>query len=173
MDGWIHRHKAEWYDQDGAWASMGTVHGGLLAQLMAHDFIQKSAPKSTGREDFHLPWLDSILTDMQVEAVDVQATLCEFTAVSIAREIVKFADTHDELLVCGGGAYNRHLLGRLAELLPTFAIHSTDTVGISPTWVEAVAFGWLARQTMLMQAGNLPMVTGASTAAVLGVVCFA
>lgn len=172
MDGWIYRHQRVSYDKHGDWAKSGVVDFALLDKLMTHPFLAQSTPKSTGREAFNMAWLDEILIDFDITPVDVQATLCEFTALSASREIAKFAKTHNTLYVCGGGAYNAHLLTRLGYHLPTFTIHTTDKVGINPTWVEAVAFAWLARQNMLMQTGNLPAVTGAEKGVVLGVVCF-
>ncbi|UYZ68938.1 anhydro-N-acetylmuramic acid kinase [Moraxella bovis] len=172
MDGWIYRYQGVGYDKHGDWAKSGAVDSALLDRLMTHPFLMQSAPKSTGRETFNMAWLDEMLADTDVEPVDVQATLCEFTALSAGREIAKFAKTHNTLYVCGGGAYNTHLLTRFGYHLPNFTIHTTDKVGISPTWVEAVAFAWLARQNMLMQTGNLPAVTGAKKGVVLGVVCF-
>lgn len=172
MDGWIYRHQGVGYDKHGDWAKSGAVDFALLDKLMTHPFLAQSAPKSTGREAFNMAWLDEMLADFDITPVDVQATLCEFTALSASREIAKFSKTHNTLYICGGGAYNTHLLARLGYHLPNFIIHSTDTVGISPTWVEAVAFAWLARQNMLMQTGNLPAVTGAEKGVVLGVVCF-
>lgn len=172
MDGWIHRHQGVGYDKHGDWAKSGAVDFALLDKLMTHPFLAQSAPKSTGREAFNMAWLDEMLADFDIAPVDVQATLCEFTALSASREIAKFAKTHNTLYVCGGGAYNAHLLARLGYHLPNFTIHNTDKVGISPTWVEAVAFAWLARQNMLIQTGNLPAVTGAEKGVVLGVVCF-
>lgn len=172
MDGWIQRHQGKNYDKNGDWASRGQIHLNLLDRLMSHPFLKKTAPKSTGREAFNLTWLDDILQDFDVADVDVQATLCEFTALSASHEIAKFAKTHNTLLVCGGGAYNDHLLKRIAHHLPSFTIETTTKKGIDPTWVEAVAFSWLARQNILMQTGNLPAVTGADKHVVLGVVCF-
>ncbi|MDO4897523.1 MAG: anhydro-N-acetylmuramic acid kinase [Moraxella sp.] len=172
MDGWIHRHQGVSYDKHGDWAKSGAINQQLLDTLMTHPFLAQSAPKSTGREQFNLAWLDETLVNFDITPVNTQATLCEFTALSASREIAKFAKTNNTLYVCGGGAYNTHLLTRLAHHLPNFTIHTTDTVGISPTWVESVAFAWLARQSMLMQTGNLPAVTGAEKGVVLGNVCF-
>lgn len=171
MDAWANRHLGVPYDKNGDWAKSGTVNCDLLDRLMTHPFLVKSAPKSTGREEFHLSWLDDILKDFTTAPNDVQATLCEFTALSASQEIQKFSHINC-LYVCGGGAYNAYLLGRLAYYLPTFTIQTTDLQGISPTWVEALAFAWLARQSMLMQTGNLPEVTGADKGVVLGMVCF-
>lgn len=172
MDGWINRHQGANHDKYGNWAKSGAVDFALLDKLMNHPFLMQSAPKSTGREAFNMAWLDGVLMNMNIEPVDVQATLCEFSALSASIEIAKFAKTNNTLYVCGGGAYNTHLLTRLAHYLPTFDIHTTDAIGISPTWVEAVAFAWLARQNILMQTANLPAITGANKDVVLGVVCF-
>lgn len=172
MDAWTAGHLGASYDKNGDWAKGGVVHSVLLDRLMSHPFLSKSAPKSTGREEFHLDYLDETLDGLDVTPIDVQATLCEFTALSASREIAKFAKQHNILYVCGGGAYNAHLLNRLAHHLPNFCIRTTDHQGISPTWVEATAFAWLARQTMYMQTGNLPAVTGADKGVVLGQVCF-
>lgn len=172
MDGWIHRHQGVDYDKDGDWAKSGHIHDGLLAKLMSHPFLAKPAPKSTGREEFHLAWLDDVLGQFDITPVDVQATLCEFTALSASREIAKFAKDDNALFVCGGGAYNTYLLSRLAHHLPNFNVATTASWDVNPRWVEAIAFAWLARQTMLMQTGNLPAVTGAEKGVVLGVVCF-
>lgn len=179
MDAWANRHLGVAYDKGGEWAKSGTVNQALLDALLAHEFLQKPAPKSTGREDFNLDWLDGVLAKIDPDGTlalqDVQATLCEFTAVSACDQIAKFAHAHtpNHLYVCGGGAYNEHLLARLSALLGAWQVQTSAVVGIEPTWVEALAFAWLARQTMLMQTSNLPAVTGADKAVVLGVVCFA
>ncbi|OOR88147.1 anhydro-N-acetylmuramic acid kinase [Moraxella caviae] len=176
MDGWIHRHEQKNFDKDGAWAKSGTVHEALLAKLCAHPFLAQTAPKSTGREDFNLAWLDDVLATLApIAPADVQATLCEFTAKTAAEQIVKFAQADDAptLYLCGGGAYNTHLATRFAHYLPNWHIDTTAALGLSPTWVEACAFAWLARQNILMQTGNLPAVTGAAHGVVLGMVCFA
>lgn len=172
MDAWASRHLGMPYDKGGAWAKSGRINDELLKRLMNHPFLTQSAPKSTGREEFNMTWLDGILSDFIIKPQDVQATLCEFTALSASREIDKFSKGDNTLYICGGGAYNDHLLDRLAHLLPTWRITTTELLGISPSWVEATAFAWLARQTILMQTGNVPAVTGADKGVVLGQVCF-
>lgn len=177
MDAWITRHLGMPYDKNGDWAKQGAVNYLLLDTLMQHEFLHRPAPKSTGREAFNLAWLDGILTQFNIHAQDVQATLCEFTAQSVAQEVQKYTRPSDTdsncLFVCGGGAYNSHLLHRLTCLLPKWQIDTTEAVGILPTWVEAVAFAWLAHQTLHMHPSNLPAATGAKKAVVLGQVCFA
>ena len=182
MDAWIQRHTGAAYDKDGAWAASGEIIAPLLKLLLAHPYFQLSPPKSTGREDFHLAWLDGELhklgashPDLRYSPADVQATLTELTAISASDAISAHlpADTADKtLLVCGGGALNSHLMARLTHHLPMLRVQSTCSYGVAAMLIEGMAFAWLARQTMLMQAGNVPAVTGASKAVVLGQVCF-
>ncbi|MEC7121063.1 MAG: anhydro-N-acetylmuramic acid kinase, partial [Pseudomonadota bacterium] len=130
------------------------------------------APKSTGREDFHLGWLMDSLQYQPVERLpeDVQATLVMLTATSIAHAIQTTELDQGELWLCGGGAYNASLWTSLATLLPDWTLHSTAALGLAPTWVEAAAFAWLAQQRMQQQSGNLPRVTGAQGRRVLGAI---
>jgi anhydro-N-acetylmuramic acid kinase len=172
MDVWIQRHRQQPYDANGAWAASGKVHAALLEALLAHDYFSRPAPKSTGREDFHLAWLETqlarLLSAISIPIEDVQATLLELTAVSVAQAIQQTTLTGGELLLCGGGAHNTTLWQRLQNLLPGWTLHSTADFGLAPDWVEATAFAWLARQTLRGQPSNLPAVTGAAGLRVLG-----
>lgn len=179
MDAWIAKHTGKPYDKDGAWAASGQVIEPLLQLLLSHPFFAKKPPKSTGREEFHLAWLNNNLEklhqnhpSLSYQAADVQATLAELTAVSAASEISRFVDD-GVLVVCGGGAKNQYLMRRLQAHLPTMSVRPSDEFGIDVSLVESVAFAWLARQTILGRTGNLPAATGASRAVVLGQVCFA
>ncbi|MFM2480375.1 anhydro-N-acetylmuramic acid kinase [Celerinatantimonas sp. YJH-8] len=165
MDSWIQHHLAQPFDQDGQWAASGQTLPHLLTQLLATPYLALPPPKSTGRELFHLDWLRQYLTG-QESAADVQATLLAFTAISITHEVDRYAC--GRLLVCGGGAHNRALMEQLQQQLPNWKVQSTDQVGISADMMEAMAFAWLARQTMLHRPGNLTDVTGASRPAILG-----
>ncbi len=187
MDAWATQHIDSPYDNNGDFARSGEVITELLKQLLRHEYFTKSAPKSTGREDFHLAWLEEQLEDFshhhptaRFSPADVQATLAELTAVSATQEIARYADDKQrskqqgELFVCGGGAYNNYLLERLQALLTKqWQVLTTDKLGLAPTWVEATAFAWLAKQTLMGEVANLPAVTGADKAVVLGQVCFA
>jgi anhydro-N-acetylmuramic acid kinase len=164
MDSWCQRHRGERYDRDGSWAAQGQVDEPLLATLLAHPYLAMAPPKSCGREQFN----QQLLEGCTVGAADVQATLAEFTAATIANALASRAGDIEELYVCGGGAYNSHLMSRLAARLPGCAVASTAALGLPPEWVEASAFGWLARQRLLGLPGNLPAVTGASRPTVLG-----
>lgn len=165
MDDWIALMQGKPYDHNGQWAASGSCHSALLDTLLADPYFQLLPPKSTGREDFHLAWLQKHLENIDVKPEDVQATLAELTAISIANSINKNCD---EIIVCGGGANNDYLMQRLQVLLPRQKIASSANYGIAPDWVEAVAFAWLAKQTIEHKPGNLPEVTGALHPAILG-----
>ena len=170
MDGWIARHLHRAYDQDGAWARTGHRQDALLARLLAHPYFARKAPKSTGRDDFHLAWLDQQLSGSQYPPEDVQATLLEFTARTIADGIKRLGDGEKEVFLCGGGAKNYLLAIRLKQLLPQDRLALTDELSIATQSVEPLAFAWLARQTMLGLPGNLPDVTAARHPAILGAI---
>ncbi len=169
LDRWIHIHLGKTYDADGAWSAEGTCDELLLKRMLGFGYFGLTPPKSTGLEDFNLDWLREYLNNAR-DPVDVQATLCEFTARSIAEAIHRSAPRTDEVFVCGGGAHNGELLRRLGRNLPETRIQTTATVGLDPDWVEAVAFAWLAMRTMNNQTGNLPTVTGARRKVVLGTI---
>ena len=167
LDRWIQKHRKTPFDRNGAWAASGTCVDELLARLLSFGYFDLPPPKSTGLEDFNLEWLSEHGTGAHKPA-DVQATLAELTAHSVADCIRAYAPATKELYICGGGAHNDDLLGRLARSLPEASIGTTQAVGLSPDWVEAVAFAWLAMRTMNKETGNLPSVTGASRKVVLG-----
>ena len=182
LDAWTALHTDKDYDAGGAWAQSGQVVEPLLNQLIEHPFFARTYPKSTGREDFNLAWLQSELqkfdqasAHIRYSSADVQATLTELTAMSASMQINLFikAKENSSVYVCGGGALNDYLMTRLQAHLPHCKVETTASLGLNPAWVEAVAFAWLARQTLMGETGNLPAVTGASKGVVLGQVCFA
>ncbi len=182
LDAWTALHTDKDYDAGGAWAQSGQVVEPLLNQLIEHPFFARTYPKSTGREDFNLAWLQSELqkfdqasVHIRYSSADVQATLTELTAMSASMQINMFikAKENSSVYVCGGGALNDYLMTRLQAHLPHCKVETTASLGLNPAWVEAVAFAWLARQTLMGETGNLPAVTGASKGVVLGQVCFA
>lgn len=172
LDAWIDRQRGLAFDREGAWARSGSCHQPLLERLLQQPYLQRQPPKSTGRELFSLRWLEALLDpDFRALApADVQATLAEFTATTVAAALARFAPPVDELFVCGGGAHNRFLMQRLSALLPNCPVDTTDALGLGPDWVEATAFAWLARQTLEGRPGNIPGVTGARRTAVLGAI---
>jgi anhydro-N-acetylmuramic acid kinase len=173
MDAWILKTLGKAYDANGDWAASGTINESLLARLLAHPFLQQAAPKSTGREAFNLAWIEAELAALVVADADVQATLLALTTESIAKDIKQLTSASCEIFVCGGGAYNLRLMAELQERLPQAKLASTAEFGIAPEWVEAMAFAWLARQTMERKNGNLSAVTGAKREVILGGVYFA
>ena len=170
LDGWIGRHQGKEYDADGAWGASGTVNEGLLAALLEEAYFHQPAPKSTGRDLFHMDWLDARLARfMQLAPADVQATLTALTAATIGRAILDEGVAVDAVYVCGGGAYNGYLLRSLAAALGgKVPVESTAALGIAPNRVEALAFAWLGYRFNGRQPGNMPAVTGAHGLRILG-----
>jgi anhydro-N-acetylmuramic acid kinase len=169
MDAWISRHHGKAYDADGAWAAGGTPIPALLAALRTEPFLALPPPKSTGRDLFHPAWLAAKLISFgAVAPSDVQATLAAFTASTLADAVKVHAPAADAVYICGGGAYNHHLMQQLALALPATTVESTAALGVPPHQVEALAFAWLAQRFTRRQPGNLPRVTGASGSRILG-----
>jgi anhydro-N-acetylmuramic acid kinase len=169
LDHWCHTHTAQAYDDNGTWAASGTVIEPLLQALMTEPFLQQMPPKSTGRDLFHPAWLTRQLSGLaHAKPVDVQATLTAFTARACVNDVQRHAPDATELIVCGGGALNGALMQGLQAGLPHVRVLSSAERGMPPLQVEATAFAWLARQTVLGLPGNLPKVTGAQGARILG-----
>ncbi|MPW43856.1 anhydro-N-acetylmuramic acid kinase [Acinetobacter guerrae] len=182
MDAWCERYTGHPYDENGNWAAYGHPIRGLLERLQAHEFFSKEPPKSTGREDFNIDWLDDQLADWRNDEMEydeledtpenVQATLLKLTTRAIKKAIYRSDLDTGEVYVCGGGAYNSHLLEQLRWRLRkhNWSVQSTSVLGLSPTWVEATAFAWLGMRFMNQQSGNLPSVTGAKDFRILGTI---
>jgi anhydro-N-acetylmuramic acid kinase len=167
MDLWCAQHCRQNFDAGGAWAASGTIDTALLDTLCADPYFALTPPKSTGRDHFNADWLRHHLEfSPKRAAADVQATLAELTARTIAQACQEGAV--DEVVICGGGALNGHLMSRLAELMRPVKVASSAALGIAPNAVEAMAFAWLAQERLAGRAGNLPAVTGARGPRVLG-----
>ena len=169
MDAWVRRHYNVLYDDDGRWASIGTVVPSLLEAMLADPYFAKAPPKSTGFEYFNDDWLSELIAD-DADFADVQATLSELTAATIADGITCHAGRTREVLACGGGVHNTDLMRRLGGRLPGVSLMSTADSGLDPDRVEACAFAWLAMRTVSGETGNAPGVTGASRTTVLGAI---
>lgn len=167
MDGWIARHQGKSFDADGAWAATGRVSPALLATLLAEPFFALAPPKSTGRDLFHLGWLQARLMP-GLAPEDVQATLLELSARCVADALRVQMPAARSLIVCGGGALNGRLMQRLTDLLPGVAVEPSAARGLPVDQVEAAAFAWLAMCFKAKRPGNLPAVTGAAGLRVLG-----
>ena len=170
MDAWCELHTGQAYDRDGDWAASGRVNHDLLGRMLAEPYFALQPPKSTGRDLFHKDWLDRALKPCgyAVEPADVQATLAELTARTAVDALALHAGRTRQLLVCGGGAFNGHLMRRLSALAPGVTVSSTAARGVPPDQVEALAFAWLAHRFIERRPGNLPVVTGARGLRVLG-----
>jgi anhydro-N-acetylmuramic acid kinase len=170
MDHWCSAHTGAAFDHDGVWAGTGQVVADLLKTLMGEAFLQRSPPKSTGRDLFNPAWLQARLPSDNLQPQDVQATLTEFTAMSCALDMRRYAPEARELIVCGGGALNGQLMSRLSHHLPGVKVVDSELRGLPPLQVEAAAFAWMAAKTMRRETSNLPSVTGAQGARVLGAI---
>ncbi len=171
MDAWCLAHTGQAYDDAGRWAAQGRIHAGLLALMLQDPYFAKPPPKSTGRDLFNPAWLQAQLSAFPgLQPQDVQATLTELTAQSCAGSLAGTAPRCKTLIVCGGGARNAYLMGRLQSALPRCQVQPSDDFGLPALQVEATAFAWLARQTILGQTSSLPSVTGARGERILGAI---
>jgi anhydro-N-acetylmuramic acid kinase len=170
MDAWCQQARGQAFDRDGAMAAGGQVREDLLARMLADPYFALTAPKSTGREYFHLAWLHGIADVSQLPPEDVQATLLALTVASIADAVAREGDEVSQVVACGGGVHNRVLMDALATALAPRELLSSAALGVPPDHVEAMGFAWLARRRLRGEAGNLPSVTGAAGPRLLGAI---
>ena len=171
MDHWCQQHTGQVFDRDGAWAASGRVVEALLDALLQEDYFRQSPPKSTGRDLFNPRWLQTRLSGFApVAPVDVQATLTAFTAQACVQDVLRHAPRSSELIVCGGGALNGELMRQLQQGLTGVTVVSSAERGLPPLQVEAAAFAWLAHRCVHREPANVPSVTGARGARVLGAI---
>lgn len=168
LDDWNFKHHETAMDTDSDWALSGNVNEALLNKLLHDPYFKLTPPKSTGRDYFNLAWLDQHSLDMNMAAVDVQATLLELGMRTIADAITLSFPECEEIYVCGGGAKNKTMLDRLQALLPEQDVKTTDALGIDPDAVEAVTFAWLAYCRMTEQLLDLRSITGSDRAILPG-----
>lgn len=169
LDAWIARHAGLAYDEGGRWAMQGNVLPNLLARLLANPYFSAVPPKSCGREEFGIAWLDALVDGNEAPA-DVQSTLVALTATVIVDAISRWCGHPDEIYACGGGAHNQTVIDNLAAGLLGTKVETTDALGLPADWVESVAFAWLAFRTRHGLIGNLPEATGARGGRVLGAI---
>ena len=170
MDAWIADcQPGARFDAGGAWAASGRCVPALLADCLADPYFAAPPPKSTGREQFRMDWVTARLGGGESPA-DVQATLLELTAATVAGALQAHQPGTARVIACGGGVRNPLLMARIAALLPGMRIDSTADHGLDPDYVEAMAFAWLARETLAGRPGNLPAGTGVRGPRVLGVI---
>lgn len=146
MDSWCYLHKGENFDCDGTWAAQGSVIEPLVSKWLSDPYFSLPAPKSTGKEYFHLPWAKGLAGALfdSTRPVDIQASLLELTARSVANAIQDLPVKADRVLVCGGGAHNKQLMSRL-QALSLCPVEPSEKDGIAGDWVEAMCFAWLAK----------------------------
>lgn len=170
LDSWCQRHHGTPFDAEGAFAASGRVDAALLQALLADPWFALPPPKSTGREQFHLDWVLQAMGSARLDAADVQATLLELTAASVADALLRLQPSTRRVLVCGGGVRNPALLARLAARLPGVVVESSARYGLDPDYLEAMGFAWLAAELLAGRAANLPSVTGAAGPRLLGAI---
>jgi anhydro-N-acetylmuramic acid kinase len=173
MDAWIADQQGHTFDEDGVWASQGEVNQPLLARMLSDPFFSKAPPKSTGRDDFHLEWLQKQINSDNINAEDVQATLLHLTVDSALQALECHAPQTQTLIVCGGGARNTALINLFkassqAVFKNPLEIVTSDALGVDPQLVEGLAFAWLAWAHKEKRPANLPAVTGAKGPRILG-----
>lgn len=172
LDGWCQLHTGRPFDRGGEWGASGHPDQTLLSRLLAHPFFELRGVKSTGRDQFHLAWVQSQLDDLDhLSPQDVQATLALLTATTISQTLLSqsWRDTLlSDVIVCGGGSKNTHLMNLLQDQMGSVSVACSDDHGWRSEWVEPAAFAWLARQHVQKLPGNLPEVTGATRLRVLG-----
>ena len=169
MDAWCLNQTGLPYDTDGHWAAEGQVDQELLQDMLSDAYFARPAPKSTGKERFNQDWVKTLVQrhpDLPDE--DVQRTLLQLTVTSIIQQMP--AAPALRVYACGGGTRNPVLMRELERALSPAPLAITTELGLDPQWVEPVAFGWLAKQTLCGSPGNLPDVTGARGLRILGAV---
>ncbi|PCJ16230.1 MAG: anhydro-N-acetylmuramic acid kinase [Gammaproteobacteria bacterium] len=174
LDAWIQKHLGKPYDHNGIWSESGTVNQALLDQMMADPYFSAQAPKSTGREYFNLKWLDQHLDHVpNISHEDVQRTLISLTAQTIYQGILSVGINDGEVYLCGGGCHNAALVHEIARTFNGFSVDTTQTLGVDPDWMEAMAFAWFASRTLASLPSNLPSATGATKEVILGGIYYA
>ena len=172
MDAWCQDQTGRAFDKDGGWAEEGEVNQALLGDMLSDAYFLRQPPKSTGTEKFNLEWIKTQLRrHPELSGADVQRSLLELTAISIAQQLPQSPGM--TIFACGGGAKNRVLMQALQRTCSPARIASTADLGLDPQWVEPAAFAWLAGQTLAGKPGNLPEVTGAEGKRILGAVYYA
>ncbi|MBB3803299.1 anhydro-N-acetylmuramic acid kinase [Xanthomonas arboricola] len=170
LDSWCQQHRGTAFDANGLFAANGHVDSVLLQALLADPWFALAPPKSTGREQFHLAWVQEAMGGRALQAADVQATLLELTAATVAEALLRLQPQTRRVLVCGGGVRNPVLMARLAARLPGVVVESSARRGLDPDYLEAMGFAWLAAELLAGRPANLPSVTGAAGPRLLGAI---
>lgn len=169
MDVWIREIQAKPYDADGAWAGSGVVIQPLLLKMLSDPYFQQKPPKSLGKEYFSYDWLTAKLSHNEAPQ-DVQATLLELTAMTIAEAICQQIKKPAQVILCGGGVHNRVLHRAIQRHLNGSHVISSADLGIDPDFIEAMMFAWFAEKTIHNEPLDMTALTGAKKSVVLGAI---
>ena len=169
MDCWSRIHNVGNYDDRGSWASSGTINQSLLGVMMEDEYFSRKYPKSTGPDYFSHEWIQKNLLKLskEIPAEDVQATLVQVTVVSLIESINSLNLSEDNIYLCGGGVHNDFLCGEINKQSKK-RVSTTFELGIDPDYVEAICFGWLAKQRIENKSFNLSEITGSKGEVYLG-----
>ena len=168
MDYWVQKNLNTPYDENGIWAKTGEINRKLVDHLKQDSYFKLDPPKSTGKEYFSPVWLEKIITLFpNCNAENIQASLCQFSAETIAEAIQKYTPLTQQTLICGGGIHNKTLIESIKNNV-NHSVLSSMNFGVNPDHVEAMAFAWLAKQTIHHMPGNITEVTGAKKPVILG-----
>lgn len=170
MDRWVQHRLARPFDSEGAMAASGTLNEKLFEKLCSNPWLSRTPPKSTGKEYFNLNMILRALDHLSQnpDDDDVLATLTQFTNTTISNAIQSWCCRAGEVIVCGGGRLNSHLLDLLQQSLPSFKVNPCEKYELDGDTVEAAAFAYLAHLYITKQTGNIRSVTGANAERVLG-----
>ncbi len=173
MDAWVNLHQKQAQDLNGEFACSGSSSAALLDLMLSDPYFVLSPPKSTGRDYFHVDWLQKQVNQLaKIKPADVQATLVQLLVQSVYSQVIKYAPDCARLLVCGGGVHNTFVMKSLRDIFMRhnnpISVQSTQDFDLNPDYIEAMAFAWLARETLAGRPGNLIDVTGANKAVILG-----
>ena len=169
MDCWSRIHDIGNYDDKGSWASSGTVNQPLLELMMKDEYFSRNYPKSTGPDYFNHEWIKKYLLDLtrEITAEDIQATLVQVTVVSLIESINLLNLSNENIYLCGGGVHNDFLCNEINKQTKA-RVGTTLELGIDPDYVEAICFGWLAKQRIENKSFNLSEITGSKGEVYLG-----
>jgi anhydro-N-acetylmuramic acid kinase len=158
------------FDAGGALAENGHVAEDVVGSFLSEPFFARRPPKSAGREEFGAGYLSRFLSRTDGLALaDRLRTAGAITAVAVARGIeMSGKGKPDELYVSGGGARNETLLSEIRSRLHGVKVATSESLGVPVEAKEAMAFAFLAFETLSGRAGNVPSATGAKREVVLG-----
>ena len=169
MDCWNRIHNLGNYDDKGSWASSGSINKSLLGVMLEDEYFSRKYPKSTGPDYFNHEWIKKNLLRLseEIPIEDVQATLVQVTVISLIESINSLNLSNQNIYLCGGGVHNDFLYNEINKLSKS-KVATTLELGVDPDYVEAICFGWLAKQRIENKSFNLNEITGSMGEVYLG-----